>query len=144
MLGGVSKHPLGLPGAKAVTPWVLFFFLPFYMIARYYFLFGSPSFYLFLQPVQKRARSYHTPQWELRSDFHPQQVLPNHQQWVSSDGDILTAQGVTAYNTHISPDKIPMLFQEKQSVICPISPFATLFFLSAIIRGRIFEIGRTK
>ena len=76
------------------------------MIARYYFLFGSPSFYLFLQLVQKRARSYHTPQWELHSDFHPQQVLPNHQQWVSSDGDILTAQGVTAYNTHISPDEI--------------------------------------
>ena len=76
------------------------------MIARYYFLFGSPSFYLFIQPVQKRARSYHTPQWELHSDFHPQQVLPNHQQWVSSDGDILTAQGVTAYNTHISPDEI--------------------------------------
>ena len=113
VLGGVSKHPLGLPGAKAVTPWVLFFFLPFYMIARNYFLFGSPSFYLFLQPVQKRARSYHTPQWELHSDFHPQQVLPNHQQWVSSDGDILTAQGVTAYNTHISPDKIPDVISGK-------------------------------
>ena len=57
------------------------------------------------EPVQKRARSYHTPQWELHSDFHPQQVLPNHQQWASSDGDILTAQGVTAYNIHISPGR---------------------------------------
>ncbi|KAJ7371566.1 hypothetical protein OS493_024240 [Desmophyllum pertusum] len=86
--------------------------------ADYQVLVGDPAHGKVMEALakcspQKRLKDYHTPHWELDSNFHPEKVPLVQERWVSYDGTPPSAQGVTPHNSHLSDDQITNVISGK-------------------------------